>query len=356
MLEVDGVGDVNPVVEVKPFEMQEKKHMIPIEDWIMDYARQAGNTVHESGIEMIDLAGTGYIMNNRIKRALNQAIKLKKGLFLRGKPGCGKTEVANSLWKACGGRIEIDSFGNEIHHGPKFVKIICNPDIDSEKKLVGEWDIQNQMVQLEIMRSMINVGVSVEGIKRELYSERFLIKRGIIEALTAPEGAILLIDEADKSRRVESFLLEFLDKWRVSIPQMGEIKALKIPMVIITANRAREFSEEFHRRCVFVPINYPDIDTEIKILHSRLPNIRKKIAEQISSIMSIIRNREVDFRYTPGTSSALDWAQILIEMNIESIKREQLILDAQIIMKHEDDMTMLENISYDIQNKVGLED
>lgn len=343
-------------LEIAEFQAEKREYFIPVQNWIMEYARTAGNTVTESGIEMIDLSKVGYIMNNRIKRGLNQAIKLNKAFFVRGKPGCGKTEVALSLWKACGGKIETDEFGNESYHGPKLVKIICTPDIDSEKKLIGEWDIQNQMVQLEVLRSMINLGMSVEGIKKELYSEKFLIKRGIIEALTAPEGAILLIDEADKSRKVESFLLEFLDKWRVNMPQLGEIKAIKIPMVIITANRAREFSEEFHRRCVFVPINYPDIDTEVKILCSRLPKIRTRIAEQIAMIMAKIREKNDDFRYTPGTSAAIDWAQVLLEMNIDSIKREQLILDSQIIMKHEDDITMLETHSYNIAQELRLED
>jgi MoxR-like ATPase len=336
-----------------------RRNYIPMSEWIMPLARKNGCTISENDIELLDLTSTGYIMNNRIKRGVNSAIVLNKGIFVKGKPGCGKTELAISIWKACGGRTDMVD-GIEKYRGPRLIKLVCNPNIDHERKVVGEYDTAGQLIALEILRSsMSDSSLTIEEkfklAKGKIYAGEFFIKRAIAEALMDdedvdeedldengdPPGKIVLIDEADKSKFIEGFLLEFLDKHQVTVPQLGTIRAHKIPLVVITANQNREFSEEFLRRCQFIPVSYPDVATECKIIMSKLPGIRQSLAMQISIVMEKLRQCS-KFRYTPGTSATIDWAYNLVRMNIESITAEELLLDSGILMKTENDVKILE--------------
>ncbi|MEL6926896.1 MAG: MoxR family ATPase, partial [Bacteroidota bacterium] len=218
----------------------------------------------------------GYISDPAIAMSVYLSKQLKKPLLIEGPAGVGKTEIAKVMARA------LDT---------ELIRLQCYEGLDATHALY-EWNYQRQLLYLK-MEEQGNK--SIEEKEQTIFSDSFLLKRPLLQAITHHQQPVLLIDEIDRSDvEFESFLLEILSDWQITIPEIGTIKATHIPQVIVTSNRVRELSEALRRRCMYLYIDYPDFDKELNIVKSKVPNIDQRLATQICQFMQEVRQMRLE--------------------------------------------------------------
>ncbi len=241
------------------------------------------------------LAAFGYIADPEIATALYLSQQLKKPLLVEGPSGVGKTEIAKVLARVL---------------GTELIRLQCYEGLDAHHALY-EWYYQRQLLHLKLEE---DTGKTVEEKEQTIFSDAFLMKRPLLQAITAETAPVLLIDELDRAdEEFEAFLLELLSDWQISIPEIGTVRATHIPKVILTSNRTRDLSDAVRRRCMYLWIDYPPFDKEVAIVKQKIEGIDDRLAAEISAFMHVIREEQWD--KTPGVAETLDWARSLVALH-----------------------------------------
>ena len=269
-------------------------------------------------------AGQGYLMDRPLATTVYLSMTLSKPLFLEGEPGVGKTELAKVMAAA------LDA---------ELIRLQCYEGLDTSSALY-EWNYPKQMLEIRLEEAR---GVEKQRIGENIFSEAFLLKRPLLQALQVPPPgrAVLLIDEVDRSdEEFEAFLLEMLSDFQISIPEIGTLRASQPPLVVLTSNRTRELHDALKRRCLYHWIDYPNLDKETGIVMAQVPGIESRLAEQICKFMQWIRTQEL-YKH-PGVAETVDWAHALISLGIREIDREAVTATLGCILKYKGDIDKLQ--------------
>jgi MoxR-like ATPase len=256
--------------------------------------------------------------------ALFLALRLKRPLFLEGEAGVGKTALASAVAAA----LDAD-----------LIRLQCYEGLDVSHALY-EWDYARQLLELRILDA--THALDRENARRELYSEAFLIKRPLLQAIdpqrTRP--AVLLIDEIDRAdEEFEGFLLELLAEFQVTIPELGTVRAAEPPLVILTSNRTREVHDALKRRCLYQWIDYPSFDKELAIVRRRVPQASARLAERVTAMAQEIRS--TDLYKAPGVSETIDWVAALVALNRDTLDADAIDETLGVVLKAKDDLEAL---------------
>ena len=267
-----------------------------------------------------------YITDKGLATTLYLAHHLKKPIFLEGEPGVGKTEVAKVLADATGANL---------------IRLQCYEGLDANSALY-EWNYTRQILQLRIDEAR---GRDEEQIGTDLFSEAFLLKRPLLEAIQSDSDVppVLLIDEVDRSdSEFEAFLLEILSDFQITIPEIGTIRAKHIPYVVLTSNRTREVHEALKRRCLYQWIDYPTVAKELSIVQAKLPQIDEQLAAQLCQMMKFWR--EGDYYKKPGVAETLDWGLALIALGKSQLDADVVAETLGCIFKYQDDIQRAQSV------------
>jgi len=276
----------------------------------------------ESTVEL--LSKGNYIADRSLGTAVHLALELKRPLFLEGEAGVGKTEIAKVL-------------ANTL--GRKLVRLQCYEGLDVSSA-VYEWNYSTQMIEIRMAEAR---GVKDrESLSKDIFSERFLVKRPLMQALEAsPNGPpVLLIDELDRTDEpFEAYLLEVLSDFQITIPEIGTITAEEPPIVIITSNRTREIHDALKRRCFYYWVDYPDADRELEILKIKAPSVDIKLSQQVVDFVQ--RLRDMDLFKLPGIAETIDWASALNQLDIIELTPEAIDDTLGVLLKYQDDIAQI---------------
>ncbi len=262
-----------------------------------------------------------YITDRALAVPIFLAMKLQRPLFLEGEAGVGKTEIARAL-------------ANGL--GTKLIRLQCYEGLDVNQA-VYEWNHTRQMLEIRLMEAA--GAVDRETASADLFSETFLIKRPLLQAIDQAQDRppVLLIDELDRSdEEFEGFLLELLGDYQITIPELGTFKAAHPPIVIITSNRTREIHDALKRRCLYYWIDYPDYQKELQIITARIPEAPRKLAEQVTAFIQEMRETEL-FKI-PGISETLDWLSALLALNQTELDPSVIDDTLGLMLKYQDDI------------------
>jgi MoxR-like ATPase len=264
-----------------------------------------------------------FIVDDAFATALHLALALRKPLLVEGPAGVGKTESAKVLADTLSARL---------------IRLQCYEGLDALTALY-EWNYPRQLLRIRLGEG---AGASVDEREAQIFSEEFLLKRPLLEAIVQDDPPVLLIDEVDRADEAfEAFLLEVLAEWQVTIPELGTIRARHAPYVILTSNRTRELSDALRRRCLFFWIPYPSLDEEIAILHARIPGISERLADQIARAMQTLR--ALPLQKAPGVAESLDWALALISLHRDHLDRRALEQTLGCVLKVREDHLVLDS-------------
>jgi MoxR-like ATPase len=281
------------------------------------------------------LSAQGYITDPTITMSVYLSSTLQKPLLVEGPAGVGKTEIAKVLAIA---------FNTEL------IRLQCYEGLDASHSLY-EWNYQKQLLHLKMLESEPD---SIEQKEKAIFSDAFLLKRPLLQAISNKDKQpVLLIDELDRAdEEFESFLLEVLSDWQISIPELGTISAEQIPHVVITSNRTRELSDALRRRCLYLWIDYPELNKELAIVMSKNPNINRQLATQITSFMHEVRKLRLE--KVPGTAETLDWARALAALHIDHLDRQVVSDTLGMVIKDWQDTRKLQDSLSELLDKVGV--
>ncbi len=271
------------------------------------------------------LGSADYLADRSLSTVLFLALRMGRPLFLEGEAGVGKTEIAKVLSQTLGRRL---------------IRLQCYEGLDVSAA-VYEWNYAEQMIAIRLAEAEGNI--DRERLSHDVFSERFLIKRPLLQALE-PDTAgapVLLIDELDRTDEAfEAFLLEVLADNQVTIPEMGTVKAAHPPIVIITSNRTREIHDALKRRCLYHWVGYPTAERELKIVRAKVPGISKKLSEQVVAFVQALRNQ--DLFKSPGVAESLDWASALAELDVVALDPATVSDTLGVLLKYQDDIQRIE--------------
>ena len=263
-----------------------------------------------------------YITNERVETAIFLALALDKPLLIEGPAGSGKTEVAKVL--------------AEILH-TELIRLQCYEGLD-EARALYEWNYQKQLLRLQADEHQ---GLRWEELSEHLFSREYLLERPLLKAISTPRKAVLLIDEIDKAdEEFEAFLLELLSDFQVSVPELGTLRAIERPAVVLTSNRARELSEALRRRCLHLFIDFPGIEQERRIIELKVPELDARMAAEAARFVNALR--KLDLKKPPSIAETLDWARALVRLGIKELDTPTLRATLGVLLKHEDDRTRVE--------------
>jgi MoxR-like ATPase len=280
------------------------------------------------------LASQGYISEKSTAMSIFLSMELGKPLLIEGPAGVGKTEIAKVMAKA------LDT---------QLIRLQCYEGLDATHALY-EWNYQRQLLYLKLEEQ---ANKSIEEKERIIFSDNFLLKRPLLKAITQDKSPVLLIDEIDRSdEEFESFLLEVLAEWQITIPELGTIKASHIPHVIVTSNRVRELSEALRRRCLYLWIDYPSFDKELAIVKSKIPQIDTQLGEQICLFMQEVRKQKLE--KVPGIAETLDWAMALSSLHIDHLEKSIVEETLGVILKDWQDIRQTQLSLSELFEKMGV--
>ena|SRR5579859_5098179 len=272
-----------------------------------------------------------YISSEQISTVLFLAERLGKPILAEGPAGVGKTELGKAWAKATGRRL---------------IRLQCYEGLD-ESKALYEWEYAKQMLYTQLLRDTLQDMLrNANGLRDAadrlaaeedvFFSERFLLPRPLLQAILSDEPALLLIDEIDRSdAEFEAFLLEVLSDFQVSVPELGTLEAKHHPMVILTSNNTRELSEALKRRCLYLFIDYPDLDAELRVVQMHVPGMSQKLARQAVEVVQNLR--QMDLKKKPSVAETIDWAKALVMLNADSLDQKTLESTLTVLLKHEAD-------------------
>lgn len=302
--------------------------------------RPAGDTPREAiDIVQSGLAHTGYICGDSIATAVYLAQQLEKPVLIEGPPGVGKTELAKATAE---------------HLGKPLIRLQCYEGLD-EAKALYEWKYGKQLLYTQVLKEKLgDVMQGAVGLQASMdrlhefddtfFSEQFLEPRPLLKALWADDGAVLLIDEIDKSdQEFEAFLLELLQDYQISIPEIGTVVAKHTPVVFLTSNNTREIGDALKRRCIHLYIPFPDSQLERRIIESRVPELESSVRRQVVSFVQQLRT--IDLKKVPAVSETIDWARTLLLLHSQELDAEMVRTTLNILLKFQDDV---ENVDADI--------
>ena len=271
------------------------------------------------------LAGAGYVAGRGLSTVVYLALKLGRPLFLEGEAGVGKTEIAKALSQALGRRL---------------IRLQCYEGLDATSA-VYEWNFPAQMVAIRTAEA--EGQADRQALTEELFSERFLIRRPLLEAMQPQDGGppVLLIDELDRTDEpFEAFLLEALSDFQVTIPELGTIHAEAPPIVILTSNRTREVHDALKRRCLYHWVDYPDFERELAILNARAPEATEALSREVVAFVQ--RLREEDLFKKPGVAETIDWAKCLVALDAMQLSPQVIADTLGALLKYQDDIAKLQ--------------
>jgi MoxR-like ATPase len=264
------------------------------------------------------LRDVDYLADDGIAGVAYLADRLGKPVLVEGPAGTGKTQLAKSIAEITGSRL---------------IRLQCYEGLD-ESKALYEWNYKKQLLRIQADRH----SDTWTEIHDDIFSNEFLLTRPLLEAISAPDPVVLLIDEVDRVEvETEALLLEILSDYQVSIPELGTIEATQIPLVFLTSNNTRELSEALKRRCLYLHVDYPTLEREKEIVLAKVPDVTEHLADQIARIVRSIR--QLDLKKAPSVSETLDWARTLMLLNIEVIDEATAKETLNILLKYQTDIT-----------------
>jgi len=259
-----------------------------------------------------------YLSDEGIAGIVYLADRLQKPILVEGPAGTGKTQLAKSVAEMIGARL---------------IRLQCYEGLD-EAKALYEWNYKKQLLRIQASGGE---GDSWDVVEDDLFSDEFLMERPLLEAIRAEEPVVLLIDEVDRVEvETEALLLEILSDYQVSIPELGTVTAKQIPLVFLTSNNTRELSEALKRRCLFLHVDYPDMEREKEIVLTKVPDITDNLADQVARIVRSLR--QLELKKSPSVSETLDWANTLMLLGVEQIDSETASNTANILLKYQSDI------------------
>jgi MoxR-like ATPase len=264
------------------------------------------------------LRSTGYLADEGLATVGYLALALDRPLLLEGEPGTGKTALAQAIAEA----LDL-----------QLIRLQCYEGIDSTQALY-DWDFPRQILHLRTIEATSS-GADVEEVERSLFDERFLLARPVLRALRE-SPAVLLVDEIDRADdEFEAFLLEVLSTHEVTIPELGTIRAEVPPIVVLTSNRTREVHDALKRRCLYHWIDHPGLEREVEIIRTRLPEVSRRLAEQVAR--SVQRMRELDLLKPPGVAETLDWARAIDALGTDALDVQSAAATLGAVLKYRED-------------------
>ncbi|MHA1527546.1 MAG: AAA family ATPase [Alphaproteobacteria bacterium] len=256
-----------------------------------------------------DLAATGYVASDQLAMALHLALSLGRPLLLEGEAGVGKTEIARALAEVLGARL---------------IRLQCYEGLDAAQAIY-EWNYQRQLLAIRT-----HAGEDADAVEERLFSEKYLLRRPLLEAISQPEPPVLLIDEVDRAdEEFEAYLLEVLADFQITVPELGTISATSRPHVILTSNSTRELSDALRRRCLYSYVEYPDRATELAILGHRCPGLEDRLAAQVVGVVQALRREELEKK--PGIAETLDWAAALMGLGVNDLADDPAAVQATLV-------------------------
>jgi MoxR-like ATPase len=282
------------------------------------------------------LAGAGYLAGERLSLVAWLAIELERPLLVEGPAGVGKTDLARAL---------ADALSREL------VRLQCYEGLD-EARALYEWDYAKQMLYTQLLRdavathtagaaSLAEAADRIAGADSTFFSERFLVERPLLRALTSERPVVMLIDEIDRADpEFEAFLLEVLAEGQVTIPELGTVRAKNPPLFVLTSNAAREMTDALRRRCLHAFVDYPPPSREQAILELRVPSAAKKLAEELTAFAQ--KARTLDLRKAPSIAETIDWARALVLLGADGLEPDLVRSTLGVLLKHQDDREKVE--------------
>jgi MoxR-like ATPase len=264
------------------------------------------------------LKSVDYLADEGIAGIVYLADRLGKPILVEGPAGTGKTQLAKSVAEMTGARL---------------IRLQCYEGLD-EAKALFEWNYKKQLLRIQAER---NNETSWEELEDDIFSDEFLLTRPLLEAIRADDPVVLLIDEVDRVEvETEALLLEVLSDYQVSIPELGTVEAKQIPLVFLTSNNTRELSEALKRRCLFLHIDYPDMDREKEIVLTKVPEITESLADQVARIVRSIR--QIELKKAPSVSETIDWARTLLLLGVQQVDEKDAAETINILLKYQSDI------------------
>lgn len=270
---------------------------------------------------MKKLAEQDYLVDKKVATVIYLALQLDKPILIEGPSGVGKTELAKVLAAAMSRPL---------------IRLQCYEGLD-ETKALYEWNYQKQLLRLQVEKNNLK---DWQDAKQDIFSIEFLLQRPLLQALMAQEPVVLLIDEIDKSdEEFESFLLEILSDYQVTVPEIGTVSASCIPVVVLTSNNTRQLSDALKRRCIHLYLDYPDAARELEIVRLRVPSISQDLAAQVVNFVQKLRTQK--FKKAPSIAETIDWARALMALNVDGLTEDILADTISVLLKYQTDIDKL---------------
>ncbi len=282
------------------------------------------------------LASVDYLADEAIASVVFLADRLDKPVLVEGPAGTGKTELAKSVAAMSGARL---------------IRLQCYEGLD-EAKALYEWNYRKQLLRIQAESTTASSTAAPSGpagpgttgnrrswsdVEGDIFSEEFLLPRPLLEAIRADEPVVLLVDEVDRLEvETEALLLEVLSDWQVSVPELGTVRAARIPLVFLTSNNTRDLSEALKRRCLYLHVDYPDAERERAIVTAKVPGIGEHLADQVARVVRSVR--QLDLTKPPSVSETLDWARTLMLLNIDVVDAETAAATLHVLLKNRADI------------------